>query len=87
MIKKINWKNHDEFPNEIQGMIDDQEVFTIKPIKNSNQVKLLSWPFKNETFVRSTASKDLGTFLSESQAKDYAETSWESFVNNLLVES
>ena len=87
MIKKIEWKNHPDLKGELQGMVDGQELFTIKPIKNSNQVQLLSWAFKNDIFNNSASSKSLGIFLSESNAKDYAETSWESFVNNLLVES
>ena len=85
LAKKIIWKNHPEFPNEIQGLMEDQEIFTIKPVnKNLDQWNLLSWAFRNETFHNSASSKNLGTFLNSELAKDYAEQKWTQFVNELI---
>jgi len=84
--KDITWKNHPEFQNEIQGIFNEQEIFTIKPMnKNSNQYNLFSWGFRNETFNHSTNSKNLGTFLSIESAKSFAEDKWNSFVNELII--
>lgn len=85
-IKNIDWNNHPNFPNEIQGMFDGQEIFTIKPLnKNCDQWVLFSWAFKNETFNNSTNSKNLGTFISVNYAKEFAENKWNSFVNELII--
>ena len=83
--KKIMWINHPEFTNEIQGLIGEQEIFTIKPInKNLDQWNLFSWAFKNETFNNSASSRNLGTFLNSELAKDFAEQKWNQFVNELI---
>lgn len=84
--KIIVWRTHPQFTNEIQGLLEDQEIFTIKPAgKNSNQFTLVSWAFKNETFNNSSNSKILGSFLSVDYAKEYAENKWFSFVDELLM--
>ena len=84
-VKNITWKTHPEFSNEIQGLFEDQEIFTIKPLgKNSGQWILHSWAFKNETFNNSTNSKNLGTFLSVDSAQEFAENKWYHFVNELI---
>lgn len=83
--KKITWKNHPEFPTDIQGILNEQEIFTIRPIaKNSNELNLFSWAFKNDTFNNSTSSKNLGTFISSDSAKIFAEEKWTEYVNNLI---
>jgi len=87
-VKNITWKNHSEFANEIQGIFENQEIFTIKPVgKNSGQWILYSWAFRNETFNNSTNSKNLGTFLSVNLAQQFAEDKWNQFVNELLEAS
>jgi len=83
--KKIVWRNHPNFTNEIQGLIGEQEIFTIKSInKNLDQWNLFSWAFKNETFNNSASSRNLGTFLNSELAKDYAEQKWSQFVKELI---
>lgn len=85
MAKKIVWRNHPDFINEIQGLIGEQELFTIKPINKSlDQWNLFSWAFRNETFNNSASSRNLGTFLNSELAKDYAEQKWNQFVNELI---
>ena len=85
-IKKIEWKNHERLPKELQGFVNDQEVFTIKPMnKNADQWSLVSWGFKNDTFNNSSSSKSLGIFLDIEVAKDFAEQKWLEFVNNLML--
>jgi hypothetical protein len=85
IAKKIVWRNHPDFTNEIQGLIGEQEIFTIKSInKNLDQWNLFSWAFRNETFNNSASSRNLGTFLNSELAKDYAEQKWNQFVNELI---
>ncbi len=88
IIKQIEWNTHPEYPTEIQGKIDNQEIFTIKPLsKNSTQVVLVSWAIKNDIFNCSASGKSLGVYLSEDIAKDVAEKGWFTYVNNLFVAS
>jgi len=83
--KKITWRNHPEYTNDIQGLMGEQEIFTIRPAnKNLDQWHLYSWAFRNETFNNSTSSKNLGTFLNLELAKDFAEQKWNQFVKELI---
>lgn len=81
--KEIKWNEHPEFKNDFQGKVNDQEVFNIKPLKNSTQWVLTSWPYKTEAFNNSFNSKQLGVFLDIGTAKDFAENKWQSFISEL----
>lgn len=85
IAKKIEWKLHPDFPNEIQGLLNEKELFTIKPIdKQFSKWSLCSWAFKNDLFNNSSQSKFIGEFTCPDLAKMKAETLWQKFVTDLL---
>lgn len=85
IAKKIEWKLHSNFPNEVQGIMEGQEIFTLKAIdKQSTKWSLHSWAFKNELFNNSSQSRLIGEFTCPDIAKMKAETLWQTFVSDLL---
>jgi len=84
-FKTINWKQHEEFPDNYRGFIDEHEVFTIVNVGRKDQVfQLKSWPLHSTTFHVSATSKYLGEFSTLSLAQVEAQLKWEEFTNSLL---
>lgn len=85
-FKTINWKQHPEYPNVYQGLIGEQELFTImdESKKDVGIFKLQSANPKSTTFHYCTTLKFLGEFRSLDLAKVEAQMKWEEFTNGLL---
>ena len=82
--KTINWKEHASYPDVIQGMIGEQEVFTITKDKKKDTFTLVSWPLKTECFHQSTATKNFGNFNSIAEAETLAENKWKDYILSLM---
>lgn len=85
-FKTINWKQHPDYQTVYQGMIGEQELFTITDISNKNisNFKLQSANPKSNSFHYCTTLKFLGEFRTLELAKVEAQIKWEEFTNGLL---
>lgn len=85
-FKTINWKQHPEYATVYQGLIGEQELFTIndESKKDIGIFKLQSANPKTTTFHYCTSLKFLGEFRSLDLAKVEAQMKWEEFTNGLL---
>ena len=85
-IKTINWKKHNDYPDVYQGLIEEQEIFSITDVskKDIPNFKLQSANPKSDIFHYCTSLKFLGEFRTLDLAKVSAQMKWEEFVNSLI---
>ncbi len=84
-FKTINWKQHPDFPDNYQGLIGEQELFTIVNIGKKDQMfELKSWCPKSNTFHTSSSSRKLGEYQTLKLAQYEAQVKWEEFTGSLL---
>lgn len=85
-FKTIQWQNHPDYPLVYQGMIGDQELFTITDItkKDIGNFQLQSSCIKSNTFYCSATLKPLGEFRTINLAKVEAQLKWDEFINSLI---
>ncbi len=79
----IQWQTHES--GDIQGLINEKEIFTIKAVgKKQDTYNLVSWPITSELFHKSAINKTVGNFDSPEKAKQVAQEKFDEYVMSLF---